>query len=100
MRSVEHELRRFIIDNFLYGRSVDFSNDDSFLEMGLIDSTGILELVSFLEKQYDITVEDVELVPENLDSIAQLASFIDRKTQATLQDVTTPSGLSLSRRAE
>ncbi len=100
MRSVENELRRFIIDNFLYGRALDFSNQDSFLDMGLIDSTGILELVSFLEKQYKITVEDVELVPENLDSIAQLASFIDRKSQTSLQDATTTSGLSLSRRAE
>ena len=79
MRSIEHEIRRFITENFLYGRPLEFSGDDSFLEMGLIDSTGILELVSFLEKQYQITVEDVDLVPENLDSIAQLASFVERK---------------------
>ena len=79
---LENQLRRFVIDNFLYGREETFSNHDSFLEMGLIDSTGMLELVGSLEKKYGIQVEDADLVPDNLDSIFQLTQFIQRKLQA------------------
>lgn len=74
-------LRAFIQENFLYGQGADFADDDSFLEMGIIDSTGVLELVAYLEGRYGFTVEDDELVPENLDSIRNLEQFIDRKTQ-------------------
>ena len=80
MRTIEEELRRFIVENFLYGREGDFSNDASLLEMGMIDSTGILELVAFLEKTYHITLEDMDLVPANLDSITRLAVFVCRKS--------------------
>ncbi len=73
------ELRRFIIDNFLYGRDGQLADTDSFLERGIIDSTGLLELVGFLETSYGITVEEADLIPDNLDSIAQLAQFLDRK---------------------
>ena len=54
-------------------------NDDSFLETGIIDSTGVLELVAFIEDQYHVEVDDDELVPENLDSINRLIDFIDSK---------------------
>ncbi len=81
MQPLEKQLRRFVIDNFLYGREEKFSNDDSFLEMGLIDSTGMLELVGFLETSYGIEVEDADLVPQNLDSVARLAQFVRRKKQ-------------------
>ncbi|HEY5906850.1 MAG TPA: acyl carrier protein, partial [Vicinamibacteria bacterium] len=70
MPNVEQDLRRFVTDNFPFGPAGDeLSNDDSFLDRGIIDSTGILELVAFLEDTYDIKVEDEELVPDNLDSI-------------------------------
>jgi acyl carrier protein len=52
---------------------------DSLIDAGLIDSTGVLELVGFLEQEFGIDVADEDLVPENLDSIARLAAFIDRK---------------------
>lgn len=81
MQPLEHRLRRFVIDNFLYGKEEQFSNDDSFLEIGLIDSTGMLELVGFLENSYGIEVEDADLVPQNLDSVSQLAQFVRRKQQ-------------------
>ena len=80
MRQIEDELRRFVIDNFLYGRDDHFSNETSFLEMGMIDSTGILELVGFLEKTYHITLDDMDLVAANLDSISRLATFVRRKS--------------------
>lgn len=74
------ELRKFITDNFLFGKdSLEFSDDDSFLERGLIDSSGVLELIGFLEETYGIKVQDNELVPENLDSINQLLRYLDKK---------------------
>jgi acyl carrier protein len=80
MRAIEQEIRQFIIDNFLFGETdCAFSNDDSFLEQGIIDSTGVLELVMFVETTYGINVEDNELVPANLDSVNNLVRFIDRK---------------------
>ncbi|HEX8949931.1 MAG TPA: acyl carrier protein [Dissulfurispiraceae bacterium] len=77
---LETEIKSFITENFLYGqRNDDFGNDTSFLEKGIIDSTGVLELVSFVERSYGIFVEDEELVPDNFDSINKLSSFIVRK---------------------
>ena len=84
MQAIEQEIRQFIIDNFLFGDSErNFSNDDSFLEQGIIDSTGVLELVMFVEDKYDITIEDNELIPANLDSVNNLVQFIDRKAWAS-----------------
>ena len=77
---MREELRRFIIDNFLFGvEDSQFSDDDSFLEKGLIDSTGVLELVGFVEEQYGIRFQDDEITPENLDSINRLIQFLNRK---------------------
>ncbi|NLX97904.1 MAG: acyl carrier protein [Rhodopirellula sp.] len=75
-------IRGFVQDNFLFGEEITFSDDASLLEQGLIDSTGVLELVAFLEEQFGIAVEDEELAPENLDSIDNLMLFIERKTPA------------------
>jgi acyl carrier protein len=80
MPNVEQELRRFVIDNFPFGEVGEgLSNDDSFIDQGIIDSTGVLELVTFLEETYEIKVEDEELIPDNLDSINRLVKFIERK---------------------
>ena len=79
MERLQTELRRFVIDNFMYGRDCQFRDEDSFLELGIIDSSGLLELVNFLETQYGIQVEEADLVPENLDSVAQLARFLRGK---------------------
>ena len=73
-------LRKYVISNFLLGAGdSDFKNDDSFLEKGIVDSTGILELVSFIEENYKFKVKDDELTPDNLDTIDKLAAFIGRK---------------------
>jgi acyl carrier protein len=74
------DIRNFIIENFLYGKSDGLEDDSSFLEKGIIDSTGVLELVAFVEEKYGISVDDEELVPENFDSINGLSDFITRKT--------------------
>jgi acyl carrier protein len=73
-------VRRFIIDQFLYGEDDGFRDDSSFMETGLIDSMGIMELVAFLEKTFHIKIEDHELVPRNLDSLKQIQTFLEAKT--------------------
>ena len=79
MQSIEQQLRSFVKDNFPFGEVDGLLNDDSFLERGIIDSTGVLELVAFLEQTYGIEVQDQELVPANLDSINGLLRFLDGK---------------------
>ena len=75
------KIREFIIENFLFDASDDaLQNEASFLEQGIIDSTGVLELVDWLEEEFEINVEDEELIPENLDSVNLLSAYIHRKT--------------------
>ena len=79
---LNREIRKFIEDNFILSDGKSLSDEDSLLENGIIDSTGVLELVAFVEEKFQITVEDEELVPENLDSIINIASFIQRKLKS------------------
>ena len=73
-------LRQFIIENFLYGdERIPLKDDDSFSNKGIIDSTGVLELVAFLEAQFGVTVEDAEMVPDNFDSLDKLVAYLERK---------------------
>jgi acyl carrier protein len=82
MPDLQQDIRKFVIENFLFSEdNGKLANDDSLMEQGLIDSTGALELVTFLEGKYQIKIEDNELDPENLDSINKLVRFIHRKTQ-------------------
>lgn len=78
-KDVENAVTAFIVENFLFGNAADApAPGSSFMETGLIDSTGILELVAFLESKYGIQVADDQLVPENLDSVASIAAFVVR----------------------
>lgn len=80
--NIEQELRQFVIDNFLFGQgNGHLKNDDSFLDKGIIDSTGVLELVVFLEEKFQIKIQDGELIPGNLDSINNLIRFVETKLQ-------------------
>jgi acyl carrier protein len=73
-------LREFITDNFLPSSGQDsFEDSDSFMETGIIDSTGVLELLEYIEEAFSIQVEDEEVVPDNMDSLDKLAAFIGRK---------------------
>lgn len=77
---MEDKIKKFIIKHFMVGeKNPQLDNDVSFLEKGIVDSTGVLELVTFLEETFDIRVEDEELVPENLDSVSSLVRFVSRK---------------------
>ena len=76
----KEKVRKFILQNFmLSNNSSDLADDQSFMESGIIDSTGVLELVTFLEKTFNIKVPDEELLPENLDSIENLTVYIEQK---------------------
>ncbi len=77
---IESKLRNFILDNYLFtdDQSV-LSNEDSFLDKGIIDSTGILELIFFLEEELGVVVEDKEMIPENLDSVMNVMKFVESK---------------------
>jgi acyl carrier protein len=76
---IEDEVQSFVRSNFQNGKPLDLQPDDSLLEKGLIDSSGVLELVAFLEERYAITVEDEELTPDNLDSVRNVAAYVSRK---------------------
>ncbi len=74
-------IRSFIVENFLFGdASRPLSDSESLIENGIVDSTGILELVAFLEERFAILVADAEMVPANLDTIESLCAYVDRKT--------------------
>jgi len=76
----KEKIRKFIFKNFMFNDNSRVLNDnESFLNSGIIDSTGVLELVSFVEETFNIQVHDDELIPENLDSVVQLVQFIHNK---------------------
>lgn len=79
---IKAQIREFITDNFMMGRDPEELKDNgSLLEMNIIDSTGVLEMVGFLEETFEITIEDDELIPDNLDSLVKMKAFINRKKQ-------------------
>ncbi|NIA15174.1 MAG: acyl carrier protein [Nitrospiraceae bacterium] len=80
IESVREQIREFVLDAFMYGAAPEELDDDaSFLETGIMDSTGIMELVMFLEEEFDFKVQDTEMVPENLDSVDNLCQYLSKK---------------------
>jgi len=77
------EVREFIVKNFLMDDAEALGDDTSFLDSGIVDSTGMLELIMFLENRYQIKIEPEEMLPENLDSIDRVAQFLGRKGATT-----------------
>jgi acyl carrier protein len=78
--AIKSTVSTFLIDNFRFGdTSVAIADDESLIETGFIDSTGVLELVAFLEDTFAITVADTDIVPENLDSLAAIARYVENK---------------------
>lgn len=80
--ATKETIRQFITRNFYLSESAALGDDASLLDNGVIDSTGVLEVIGFLEKTFAIVVEDDEMVPDNLDSIAKIAGFVERKRAA------------------
>jgi acyl carrier protein len=80
MQTIAQQFREFISRNFLFDRDGGrLSDDDSFLEKGIIDSTGVLELITFIETNFEVKVDDADVIPQNLDSIRNLVRFVERK---------------------
>jgi acyl carrier protein len=88
---LKQNIRHFIVDFFLLGHSNGLTDRASLLEKGIIDSTGVLELVAHLEKRYGITISNDEVLPENLDTIDAIAGFLERKQMKTATDFTNGS---------
>jgi acyl carrier protein len=72
-------VRQFIIKYFYVADLTALGDESSLLDQAIIDSTGVLEVIGYLEKEFSITVEDAEMLPENLDSIGRIARFVERK---------------------
>lgn len=77
--SMTDQVRNFITANFYVTDPKALKEEDSLLDKGIIDSTGVLELIGFLESTYKIKVEDAEMIPDNLDSVARIVSFVTSK---------------------
>nr|WP_289852111.1 acyl carrier protein [Rhizobium sp. SSA_523] len=75
-------MRGFIAENFLFRSDADIDDSQSLLDSGVMDSTGVLELIAFLEAEYGIAVADHEIVPDNLDSVQRIATYLSGKLEA------------------
>ena len=88
MIDIKNRVRAYIEENFLMGLGAGSIEDEtSFLDMGIIDSTGVIELITYIEENFGITVEDAEMIPDNLDSLAAIERYIGRKTMASVAAV-------------
>lgn len=82
--SVEHAVRNYILENFMFTTDpTALGVDESFLAKGIIDSTGMLEVIYFLEDKFGIRIDDAEMIPENLDSVSNIVRFVERKTKTS-----------------
>lgn len=83
MESIKKQLRQYIADNLLFSdNGLALADEESFLDSGIVDSLGVLELATFVEDSFDIEVPDEEVIPDNFDSISKLTAYIGRKTLA------------------
>jgi acyl carrier protein len=77
------QVRQFITTNFYVAEPKELTDDASLLDRGIVDSTGVLEVIGFLEKEFGVAVDDAEILPENLDSINRIAEFVAQKKQSS-----------------
>jgi acyl carrier protein len=81
---IEAQIREYVSQNILFGDdTIEYGDDDSFLEEGIIDSVGIMELMLFVEQRFGITISDNEVTPENFDSVNKLSTYIRFKTNSS-----------------
>lgn len=83
MSDIRKKLRSYIEENFIVSATKGLTDEDSLLDKGVVDSTGFIELVTHLEEEFGIQVRDEEMLPENLDSIANLDAYVTRKLGAS-----------------
>ena len=80
---ITRRIREFVTSNFYVADPSELLDDTSLLDQAIIDSTGVLEVIAFLEEEYSISIADEEVIPENLETIARIAAFVTRKTMPT-----------------
>lgn len=80
--TTEQRIRQFIVENFYVSDPTELADDTSLITSGFVDSTGMLEVIAFLESEFGIRIRDQEMIPENLETIARIAAFIGRKKMA------------------
>jgi len=84
---IKEKIRGYVLENYLFTNDQDALGDnDSFLEKGIIDSTGILEIIYFLEDEFGVTMTDDEMTPENLDSVTRIVAFVESKSADVVKD--------------
>jgi acyl carrier protein len=88
-----NELREFMAANFCFGELLALGDAESFLQAGILDSTGVLQIIFFLEERYQITLTDDEIVADNLDSIQRLKTFVDGKLRGTREHLPANPGV-------
>jgi acyl carrier protein len=77
--NVQHEIQDYIKENILFGDGEKLDENVSFQESGILDSTGFLELITFVEQQFSVDIADDELVPENFDTLKKMSTFVEQK---------------------
>ena len=82
MSDTREKVRGFVVENFLFGQAGDLQDTTSFLDNGILDSTGVLELVAFLEGTFSIKIDAEETLPDNLDSIELICAFLTTKRKS------------------
>jgi acyl carrier protein len=82
--TVHERVRQFVVDNFYVSDPAELKNDTSLVGAGYVDSTGMLEIIAFLESEYGVKISDEETTPENLETIDRIASFVQRKVPRAL----------------
>jgi acyl carrier protein len=82
MQDVKAVVRKFLLDNFAMGGGVTIADDTSFMEDHILDSTGFIELITFIEETFGLVVDDEEMVPENFDSLLNIEAYVARKRSA------------------
>jgi acyl carrier protein len=75
-------VRKFLLDNFVMGGGVDIGDETSFIQAHILDSTGFIELITFIEERFAVTVSDEEMLPENFDSLLSIDGYVARKRAA------------------
>jgi acyl carrier protein len=82
MNNIQREIHNYIIDKILFGNDEKLDEDLSFQESGILDSTGFLELITFVEEKFELEISDRELIPENFDSLRKISGFVQSKKQS------------------
>jgi acyl carrier protein len=83
MQDTKAVVRRFLVDNIVMGADAQIGDETSFIEDHILDSTGFIELITFIEEAFGITVSDEEMLPENFDSLRNIDGYVARKRAAT-----------------